>query len=240
MGEHRFYRETVSRKEYTVYEVKCEETDILVSTDKNFYSNALNYVIKYRNYIENYIISYPDFLTSFLPLPDDPYAPPIIQDMLQAAQMAGVGPMASVAGAIAQYVGNDLKKLSRNVIIENGGDNYLDTERDVIISLYAGKSPLSEKIAIKIIPEQMPCGVCTSSGTLGHSVSFGSADAVCVVSPSAILADAVATAIGNRIKIKDDIQHSLEDAVAISGVSGVIIVLDDKMGVIGNITFVDP
>jgi len=236
MGEDRFYRKNVSRKDYIVYEVKHEETDILVSTDDNFYSNTLDIIIKYRNYIKNYIKSNPDFLTSFSPLPDNDYAPPIVQDMLHAAKMVGVGPMASVAGAIAQYVGTDLKKLSRNVIIENGGDNYLDAEKEVIISLYAGKSPLSEKIAIKITPEQMPCGVCTSSATVGHSVSFGLADAVCVVSPSAILADAAATALGNRIRTQNDINGVLEEGRVLNDISGVVIILGDKMGVVGNIT----
>ena len=236
MGEERFYRKNVSRKDYIVYEVKHEETDLLVSTDGNFYSDTLNFIIKYRNYIENYIKDNPDFLTSFSPLPDNAYAPPIIQDMLRAAQTVGVGPMASVAGAVAQYVGADLKKLSRNVIIENGGDNYLDTEKDVIISLYAGKSPLSDKIAVKITPGQMPCGVCTSSATVGPSISLGLADAVCVVSPSAVFADAAATALGNRIRTKKDINNTLEVAMLINGVTGVIIVLDNKMGIAGNIT----
>jgi len=236
MGEDRFYRKSVYRKDYVVYEAKHEETDILVSTDRNFYSNTLNFIIKYRNYIKNYIKSNPDFLTSFSPLPDNAYAPPIVRDMLHATKMVGVGPMASVAGAMAQYVGTDLKKLSRNVIVENGGDNYLDAEKEVIISLYAGKSPLSGKIAIKITPDQMPCGVCTSSATVGHSISFGLADAVCVVSPSAILADAAATALGNRIKAKKDISDVLEEAMVMNGISGVIIILGDKMGVAGNIT----
>jgi len=235
MDEERFYRKKVYRKDYTVYEVKQGETDILVSADKNFYSNTLDFVSKYRNYLENYIKSNPDFLTSFAPLPDNPYAPPIIQDMLHAAKSVGVGPMAAVAGAIAQYVGSDLRNLSRNVIIENGGDNYMDTEKDVIISIYAGKSPLSEKIAIRITPEQMPCGVCTSSATVGHSVSFGSADAVCVVAPSAILADAAATALGNRVRTKKDIKDVLEKAMEWKDISGVLIIMGDYLGVTGDI-----
>jgi hypothetical protein len=122
------------------------------------------------------------------------------------------------------------------VIIENGGDIYLATSKERKIGIYAGDSPLSLKIGIVIGPKENPLGVCTSSGTVGHSLSFGKADAVCILSKSAALADAVATAVGNVVKEKKDIEYGLELAREIEGVLGVLIIVGEKMGVWGNVT----
>jgi ApbE superfamily uncharacterized protein (UPF0280 family) len=155
--------------------------------------------------------------------------------MILFSARVGVGPMAAVAGAISQYVGSDLRQFSRNVIIENGGDDYIFSERDVIASIYAGKSPFGDKLRIKLKAQDLPMGVCTSSGTIGHSLSFGRADAVTVLSKSAILADAAATAIGNRVKDKTCINESLHWGMSIEEVLGVLIIIDDKLGMAGQI-----
>jgi ApbE superfamily uncharacterized protein (UPF0280 family) len=144
--------------------------------------------------------------------------------------------MAAVAGAMAEWVAKDLLSLSKEVIIENGGDIYLATSKERRIGIYAGDSPLSLKIGIVIRPEENPIGVCTSSGTVGHSLSFGKADAVCILSKSAALADAVATAVGNVVQEKKDIEYGLDMARGIEGVLGVLIIVGEKMGVWGNVT----
>ena len=172
------------------------------------------------------------------PLPCPVHALSIIKDMCQAAQKCGVGPMAAVAGAIAQYVGQDLSKLSREIIVENGGDIYIKSNKERIIGVYAGDSPLSGKIGIRIEPEDCPLGVCTSSGKIGHSLSFGRADAVVIISKSAVLADAAATAIGNMVKKVEDIQRGVNTAKNIEGVSGVLVIMEDKLGAWGNIELV--
>jgi hypothetical protein len=235
MDEVRTYRNTISTGHLKCYEVNVRETDLLVCTDINIYDITLDIVLNYRNYIENYIIENPLFLTSLVPVACDILAPAIIKDMISETQKVGVGPMASVAGAISQYVGSQLLDYSNNVIIENGGDNFIKTEHDVHISVYAGSSPLSEKIILKLRSSKMPAGICTSSGTIGHSLSFGRADAVCVLSDSAVLADAAATAIGNRVKNKNDIQKALEWGMAVDGVRGVVIIIGDAIGLLGNI-----
>jgi len=181
MGEDRFYRNKIYADDLEFYEVSVRETDLYVGTDENIYDKTLASVIKYRNYIENYIIHNPAFLTSLVPIADDSFAPPIIKDMINYSKIAGVGPMASVAGAVSHYVGSQLLQYSNNVIIENGGDDFIKTSKAANVSIYAGSSPLSEKIVLKIRPEEMPAGICTSSGTIGHSLSFGRADAVCVL-----------------------------------------------------------
>ncbi len=199
---------------------------------------SIKLIKKYRQHIKDYIREVPEFLTSLKPLPCPVHALSIIKDMCQAAQKCGVGPMAAVAGAIAQYVGQDLSKLSREIIVENGGDIYIKSNKERIIGVYAGDSPLSGKIGIRIKPEDCPLGVCTSSGKIGHSLSFGRADAVVIISKSAVLADAAATAIGNMVKKVEDIQRGVNTAKNIEGVSGVLVIMEDKLGAWGNIELV--
>ena len=142
--------------------------------------------------------------------------------------------MASVAGAIAEHVGKDLLKTSANVMVENGGDIYLNVKDNVSIGIFAGDSPLTGKIALSIAAKETPLGICTSSGTVGHSLSFGIADAVCIKSNSAALADAAATSVGNLIKKKSDIKKGLERAMAIQGVLGVLIITGNTLAIQGR------
>jgi ApbE superfamily uncharacterized protein (UPF0280 family) len=177
----------------------------------------------------------PEFQKSLVPLTDDPHAPEIVREMIQASQLAQVGPMAAVAGAMAEWVSKDLLKLSKDVIVENGGDIFLATSKERTIGIYAGDSPLSLKIGIVITPEETPLGVCTSSGTVGPSMSFGKANAVCILAKSSALADAAATAVGNVVKEKKDIEWGLERGREITGILGTLIIMGEKMGVWGNI-----
>jgi len=146
--------------------------------------------------------------------------------------------MAGVAGAVAEYVGRALGAYSRDVIVENGGDIYMHTAQPVTVSIFAGPSPLSMKLGIRIPPEATPCGVCTSSGTVGPSLSFGKTDAVTVRAASTVLADAVATALGNRIQHPRDMEPVLEQAGKIPGVLGVVAILGDRIGLWGDLDIV--
>jgi len=166
-------------------------------------------------------------------------APQIVRAMASDAEKVGVGPMAAVAGAVAEWVGRELLPLSREVIVENGGDIFLKTARVRSIGVYAGEaSPFTGKIALEIRPEETPLGVCTSSGTVGHSLSFGSADACIVISPSTPLADAAATAIGNRVKSTADIPQAIDFARSIEGIRGAVIMKDDQIGFWGEVKIV--
>ena len=185
--------------------------------------------------MERYIERHPTFLTSLEPVPVDDNAPRIIKEMAEAAEKVGVGPMASVAGAIAEFVGKELLAFSPEVIVENGGDIYLKSLRERTIGIYAGKSPLSGKLGLEIKGQDTPLGICTSSGTVGHSLSYGEADAVIVLSKSATLADAAATAIGNLIIQPNDIPSGIEFAQGIEGLKGVLIIKGDKMGLWGKV-----
>ena len=234
----RTYRNKVSDNSLVSFHVSLRETDLFIRSDKDLSDAALQSVYKYRGFIESYIKFHPDFLTSLNPISDDNLAPHIVRDMLKTSGAAGVGPMASVAGAISDYVGGDLLDFSHNVIVENGGDIFLKTESEVKVSIFAGDSPLSYNILLRLKSEQMPMGVCTSSGTVGHSLSFGKADAVCVLSKSATMADAAATAIGNLVKNKNDIKWALEKGIKIDGVRGIVIILGENFGAIGEVELI--
>ena len=183
--------------------------------------------------------SHPDFLTTLQPYPEDPYAPPLVKEMIEATRGIGVGPMASVAGAIAQFVARGLLHLSNQVIVENGGDIFLKTNRPATVSILAGQSPLSGRIGVVIPREKMPLGICASSGTVGHSLSLGRADAVCILSSSAALADGAATALGNRIKDKTDLEKIAIWAGRAKGILGGLVIVEDKMATWGDIELVD-
>lgn len=147
--------------------------------------------------------------------------------------------MASVAGAIAQYVALAVKHLSPSIIIENGGDCYMDTDEETRVGIYAGAhSPFTGRMALRFPPERFPFGICTSSGTIGHSLSFGKADAITVVAKDAALADAAATALGNLVREPRDIPKALEKANLIEALEGVLIIAKDKMGVWGNLELI--
>ena len=230
----RTYRSFVTNLIYSRYTVKISETDLYVLTDSDLRETAYRTALGYRAQIEEYIRYHPEFKTSLIPMPLDNLAPGIVKDMLEAAKTAAVGPMASVAGAIAEHVGRDLMACSSNVIVENGGDIYLNIKDDISIGIFAGDSPLSGTIALRVAAADTPLGVCTSSGTVGHSLSFGIADAVCIKSQSATLADAAATSVANLIRKKSDVKKGLDRAMAIKGVLGVLIVTGDTLAVQGS------
>jgi len=235
--EERTYRLLINKDNVTSYNVKIAESDLLISSDTNLADTAYESLLKHRNFIESYIKTYPEFLFSLLPLAENDLAPPIVRKMLSKAKICGVGPMASVAGAVSEFVGCDLLKMTKNLIIENGGDIFLRSNKKVNVAIFAGESTLSYKLKVLVKPEDTPLGICTSSATVGPSLSFGKADAVCVISKSPTLADAAASAIGNRVKSKKDIKSSLDYGINIPGVKGIVIICGNDMGAIGEVEF---
>lgn len=236
--QERAYRNYVKAENLVKFEVIEKETDLLILAEENLYDKALASVIKYRAQLESYIASDPQFLKSFSPYPVRANAPAIVREMASAAKRAKVGPMAAVAGAIAEFVGKDLLPFSGEIIVENGGDIFLKINQTRKVGIYAGNSPFSEKIALEFDPSTYPFSVCTSSGTVGHSFSFGKADAVVVVAENAALADAAATAIGNVVKEIADIEQGLSLAKKIKNLVGVLIIKDDRLGALGKIKIV--
>jgi ApbE superfamily uncharacterized protein (UPF0280 family) len=119
--------------------------------------------------------------------------------------------------------------------VENGGDIFLKISRKRTVGIYAGDSPLTGKIGLEISPQDTPLGVCTSSGTVGHSLSFGKADAVVILAESAALADAAATAIGNRVNLPEDVNSAIDFCKNIRGLKGIVIIIGKNVGVWGEV-----
>jgi uncharacterized protein len=236
--QERKYRDLIKNSSLVFFNAVVKETNLAIYAKKPMEALARESIIKHRGYLEAYIERYPEFATTLLPWPLFEPAPEIIRDMVWAGHQAGVGPMAAVAGAVAEHVGKDLLAESSEVIVENGGDVFLKTAGPSNVGIFAGKSPFSLRIGIRVYSENIPMSVCTSSGTVGHSKSMGKADAVCVVSQSCCLADAVATAIGNRVSLEKDIPKGIEFGKQVAGVQGIVIIVDKKIGAWGDIEIV--
>jgi len=233
LNKERRYRSWKTKDGLIPFRVAVNETDLYILAQTSLEREAREAVLRFRHTIEEYIKKEPLFKESMTPLPLDARAPEIVSEMLRASQRAKVGPMAGVAGAIAEFVGKTLLAYSPEVVVENGGDIFLHIDNELTAGIFAGRSPLSNTVGIRIPAEKTPLGICTSSGTVGHSQSFGKADAVCVISRSATLADAVATSLGNMVQDKSDIETTLQRGRRISGVEGIVIIVDDTLGVWG-------
>jgi ApbE superfamily uncharacterized protein (UPF0280 family) len=238
MHETRFYRHWIKDSGLISFNVAVAQTDLYIRSQRDLKDKARNSVLKHRGSLEAYIKHHPIFLTTLDSYQAESEAPAIVKEMARVSQLTGVGPMAAVAGAIAEAVGRDLLAFSSEIIVENGGDIFLKISRKRLVGIYAGQSSFTKKIALEIMPRKTPLGIGTSSGTIGHSLSLGSADAVVALSSSASLADAAATALGNMVKAADDISKAIEKARSIEGLCGVVIIVGDEMGVWGGVEIV--
>lgn len=237
--QERFYRSLIQAEDLKKIEVTVKETDILFLLDKEIEKDFLRErIIKYRKDIQDYLKKDKRFLVSLEPLEISDDAPEIVKEMGFASRLAGTGPMAAISGAIADFLGKDLSNLCSEVIVENGGDIFLKSGRSRVIGIYPGNNIFSGKVKIKIESKDIPLGICTSSGRVGHSLSFGNADSVTIFSDRAVLSDALATRIANLVKKKNDIKKAINFAKNIRGVKGAVIIVDDLLASFGEIQFV--
>ena len=240
MYEPRKYRDLFSGKGLVFFNCMVKETDLQVGANRLMEGEVRAAVVRYREQIEDYVQANPAFLTSLSPVEAKPWAPEIVKRMCWAGQMAGVGPMAAVAGAISEAIGRDMLDnwYTREIIVENGGDIFMKTDSPRRVGIYAGSSPLSQTLAVEIRPDQTPLGICTSAGTVGHSLSFGRADAAVVLAKDAALADAVATAVGNRVLSEDDLEAAVAFVSGIKGILGAVVIVGEKVAAWGDIRLV--
>ncbi len=234
----RFYRHWVKASDLVKTHISVGETDLEILSDISLDRIWLGQrILNYRQDIQSYIAKDKRFLTSLKPIAIELAAPRIIKQMAQASKVANVGPMAAVAGSIAQLLAKDLlNKGCNEIIIENGGDIFLSRQKkNRRILIFAGDSKFSGKLTLLIKSSQTPCGICTSSATVGHSLSFGNADSVVIKAKNAALADAVATATCNLVKSKNDFNKAIEFAGNIPGISGALIILNNNLASWGEI-----
>lgn len=233
----RKYRELMKAHDLAGFRVRIHESDLFILAERNLKKEAEDLVRAYRSQIEEYILIDPLFKITLNPYKVKENAPDIVKEMAFWAGKVGVGPMASVAGAIAEFVGKELLNYTSQIIVENGGDIFISTKRERKVAIFAGESPWSNKIGI-LIPPNTTLGVCTSSGTVGPSLSFGKVDAVVIVSESTLFSDALATAVGNIIKSPEDINLGLEIAKSFPEVIQVVIIFKEHLGVWGSLKLV--
>jgi len=232
------YRELIAPGNLFSFQVEIKESNLLILASRKLPKQTEEALVWCRKDIEQYIYRNSIFRTTFKPFPLEEGMPPIVRTMAEAGREAGVGPMAAVAGAVAEFVGKELLNYCNQVIVENGGDIFMKVKKRRIVGIYAGDSPLSKRIALQIEPQDTPLGICCSAGTFGHSQSLGTADAVIILSPVTALADAVATAVGNLVKDEASIQKGLEFVQKIPFIRGGIIIKEKKMGAWGRLRIV--
>lgn len=235
---YRTYRSLANPHGLAAYQVQVGESDLAVWSTYMRQAEAKTILLKARRALKAYMARRCEFEGALSPLPQDPAAPELVRRMLAAGLAANVGPMAAVAGAIAAFVAEALA--CPEVIVENGGDLYLKTNRPRTIALFAGKdSPFSYKLGLAIAPEDTPLGVSTSAGTVGPSLSFGKADAATILSPDCALSDAAATAVANLVKGPETIDRAIAKAKLIPGVTGCVVACGEKLGVWGRLNIVN-
>ena len=158
--------------------------------------------------------------------------------MCRKAAIFNVGPMATVAGAVCEYLASNLLKYCSYLIIENGGDVYIKSKKDINVGVYLKNKYFKDKIDLKVKAKDTPCGLCSSSGSFGHSLSMGKSDLVVTLAKSAISSDGAATAVANSIGSSNDISRSINHYKKFNDIKGILIVKDDKLGLgrYGNYT----
>jgi len=230
----RTYRTICQHGQLVNFNVMVKESDLLIRATRDLSKEALEILQRFRNEIDNYIVTDQNFLNSLVPIEVPKSAPETIKAMARSSTRFGVGPMAAVAGAIAEGVAKHLNQYSPDVIVENGGDIYIISNQPTTVGIFAGNSPLSMKLGIGLTSQPKAVSVCTSSGTVGHSLSFGKADAVTIIAQNGCFADAAATAVGNIVKTENDIESALEFVRNKSEIIGAIVIINDKIGITGK------
>ncbi|HNQ38552.1 MAG: UPF0280 family protein [Prolixibacteraceae bacterium] len=237
----RSYRQQFNPARFASFTVQYLETDLWIGVDhpsfrKEIAEVALHEVMDLRTMLDSYIHEFPAFGVTLEPLKLFPGAPAQAREMAAAGIRSGTGPMAAVAGMFALRTAEKIRNRFplKELIVENGGDYFLLLKEDLLMTIYAGDSPLSEKIGILIPAGETPCGVCTSSGTVGPSFSFGKADAVMVACSSPVLADAWATALANRVQTPADIEPVLKYSEQFPEILSLVVICEDQTGIRGN------
>ncbi len=232
----RHYRQQYTRHEgEQAFQVVVEETDLHITACRDLSQEIGRYVTALRGQLKSYIMLHTAFRDSYVPVAVPDGAAQIVQRMAHAAAIAGVGPMAAVAGTISQMVCEEFAATSPELIVENGGDVYMLSTRDRVAGLLPDPHS-NATVGIVVHGAEFPVSICASSATIGHSLSLGKGELVAVRSRDGSLADACATALCNLLKAPDAIEQVTERAAALEaqGIEGVFAQCGGRVAIWGK------
>jgi ApbE superfamily uncharacterized protein (UPF0280 family) len=226
---------------------RLKETFVWITADeKRYVEVAKEEITRQRKELERFVRGHPYFLVTFERYQMDEVElvgarkkeepPKIVRKMVDAASEFGIGPMAAVAGTLAEFAVEAMRDAGATyAMVDNGGDIALINDREVLVGIYAGESSFSNRIALRIKPSPSLVGICTSSGSVGHSISFGTADAATVISGSASLSDAAATALCNAVTDTPAIKDAFRAINHVASIEGALIIYKDVLATWGNV-----
>jgi ApbE superfamily uncharacterized protein (UPF0280 family) len=229
------YRRNISAAGKYSYRLRYKYTDIYITSDRDISGKISQPVITFYSQLENVLSSDKQFGKSITPLSIKKDYPPAVKEMCLSSSIFNVGPMAAVAGAVCDTIAESLKDDCNFLMIENGGDVYIKSSEDIRAGLFTGSRHFPQNINIVISSQAMPCGLCSSSGMMGHSLSLGKSDLVTVMSETSAIADSAATAIANAINSKPDVDKAIKKYSKYEQVRGLIIIKDDRLAIWGDL-----
>jgi hypothetical protein len=239
--EPRTYRNSFSKERFQSFVITCNDSDLWIgvdpASDKEEMSEvALNKLTAIQNELEVYIARDGFFKKSLKPCDVQENAPDFVRLMAQAAEKAGVGPMAAVSGMFSELIGRELlENFSINeLVVVNGGDTYMKLQNSLVMTVFAGESPLSGMVGLEIDAEQTPLGICTFAQTGQSPMNFGKADAVIIACKETALADAFTTGFGNLIKKPADVEKVLKRTERFEEIISAVLICDDQIGIRGE------
>lgn len=222
-------------KRWERFHHQYQESIVTFLCPAQFNEVGWNALLNARSVVEDFIKNHLNFKTSHSPYSIDESSPEIIKKMCQASAQVGIGPMAAIAGVMAEAAVDAMIQAGvQEAVVDNGGDIVLFTKEITTIGIFAGNSPLNN-LAFQLDPQKQPLGICTSSGTVGHSFSYGKADAAIVLSHHIALADSAATALGNKVQNKDDLESCFESFESLSDIQGAMVILGDQIALWGDL-----
>ncbi|NMA23298.1 MAG: UPF0280 family protein, partial [Spirochaetales bacterium] len=123
--QRRVYRTQMGTGRFSSLTLAVGESDLYIGYSGSVEIEALRTsALRKLRRLRQEILDYPDsrLLTSLTPLFQHEEHSSLLDAMLEAAEQANVGPMAAVAGAIAQEMGRYLKEKHglTEIVVENG------------------------------------------------------------------------------------------------------------------------
>jgi len=212
-----------------------KDTIVTFLCERQHLDTGIRSLMHSRNVLETYIQNHPVFHDTHVPYPLSAEDPEPVRTMIRETAKVGVGPMASVAGAFAETALRAMANAGADrAVVDNGGDIAFLIREPLRVGIYTGGSSI-QNLALDVQPRQGVFGICTSSGTVGPSFSYGLADAAMVVSENVTLADAAATALGNRVREDGDLSACFDFMEALPEIEGALVVFRDKISLWGEL-----